>query len=334
MAQHDMVRLTLAPPFTFLQCDIAQHFPVKTRITGRLTHKTPAIIFVCLITGGVSIQMMENHETSQVVKALTRHASVYGMPSILYVDAGSQLKALSSVEFDMQDLSHQVHKNMTCRLIVAPPKSHVNQGRVERKIGIIKDMLMKLGEPKFLMSFLDWQTLFASISNYLNDLPIAKASSRSVIRPEYSVLTPNRLLVGRNNSRSLCGPLILDSKPSVHLSRALDAQETFFKLLVDQIFLLVPRSKWYTSDEVFVNDIVLFFFDDSPLKPRSRPWHLARVIAVKGLRLTLEYCIGASSTFKNIERSKRSVVRIASEEELDFNTKEHNLRITQLHSKK
>jgi hypothetical protein len=56
---------------------------------------------------------------------------------------------------------------------------------------------------------------------------------------------------------------------------------------------------------------------------------LARVIEVKGLRLTLEYCVGASTSFKKIERSKRSVVRIASEEELDFNTKQHNLRVVQ-----
>ena len=327
MANHSSVRFTMAPPFTFIQCDLAQHFHTKVRASGRQTMKAPALVICCLMTGAVNIHMMENWSTEATVHALTRHGARYGFPSTIYIDSGSQLKALKDVTFCMQDLIHTLHKNLSIELIVAPPKSHVSQGRVERRIGLLRDMLLKLGEPKFLQSFLSWETLFSTISNYLNDLPIAKASARSVERLEYSVLTANRLLVGRNNSRSLAGPLILDFKLSSMFERSLECQETFFRLLHKQLFLLIPKSKWYSSDQVCVNDIVLFFLDDSPLKSRSRPWHLGRIVSVSGGRVMIEYTIGMSHTKKLIERSKRSCCRIASEEELEYNSHKHMHKI-------
>ena len=329
MAKHSSVRFTFAPPFTFLQCDIAQNFHCKVRNSGRQTCKAPALVVCCLIAGGIGIYMMENWSTESVMSALTRHSSRYGVPSVLYIDSGSQLKALKDITFDIQDLSHTLKCKLSCQMVISPPKSHVHQGRIERRIGIVKDMLLRLGEPKFLMSFLSWETLFCSISNYLNDLPIARASDRSVLRPEYSVLTANRLLVGRNNSRALAGPMLMETRLSSLYERALDAQETFFKLLHKQLFLLIPRSKWFTSDHVAVDDIVLFFFEDSPLKARTRPWHLGRIIAISGSRLTIEYTIGMSNTKKTIVRSKRDCCRVSSEDELIFNTHDHMEKVSQ-----
>jgi hypothetical protein len=52
-------------------------------------------------------------------------------------------------------------------------------------------------------------------------------------------------------------------------------------------------------------------------------WHYGVVVAIDGLRLTIEYTLPPSVTRKLIERSKRDVVRIAGEDELDFNTESH-----------
>jgi hypothetical protein len=300
---------------------------VKTRNAGRQTFKAPALVVCCLLTGAIGIYVLEDWSTESVISALTRHSTRYGVPSVLYIDAGSQLKALKNVCFDVQNLSHTLKCKMSCQLVVAPPKSHVNQGRVERRIGILKQMLLNLGEPRFLMSFLSWETLFYSIANYLNDLPLARASERSVVRPEYSVLTANRLLLGRNNSRALAGPMLMDTRLSAIHERAVEAQETFFKLLHKHIRSLIPRSKWFTSDHIAVNDLVLFFFEDSPLSSKSRPWHVGWVRVIDGSRLTIEYTIGMSDTKKAIERSKRDCCRIAAEDELIFNSHEHMKKI-------
>ena len=62
---------------------------------------------------------------------------------------------------------------------------------------------------------------------------------------------------------------------------------------------------------------------ETSFKPRSMVWHYAKVVKIKGLRLTLEYTSQGSNAKKLIERSKRQVVRIAHENELNFNTKAH-----------
>ena len=323
MANHNAVRFTYAPPFTYLQCDLAQHFHAKSRNSGRQTCKAPAFVACCLVTGAIAIHIMEDWSTESVVSALTRLGTRYGMPAVIYIDSGSQLKALKHVSFDIQTLSHNLKCKMSCQLVIAPPKSHVGQGRVERRIGIVRDMLLKLGEPKFLMSFLSWETLFSSISNHLNDLPIARASERSIIRPEFSILTANRLLVGRNNNRALAGPMHIDFRLSSIHRRAIEAQETFFQLLHKHLYSLVPKSKWFSSDHIDLNDIVIFFFEDSLINHRSRPWHFGRVIAIDGSRLTIEYTVGMSDVKKAIERSKRDCCRISSEDELIFNSRSH-----------
>ena len=324
MAKHATPRFTLAPPFTFIMCDLAQHFMAKTRHSGRQTMKAPALVVCCLLSGAIAIYMLEDWSTASILQALERHGSRYGFPSQIHVDAGSQLKKLSSLSYSIIDLSSSLHSRFQCDLVVAPPKSHSSQGRVERRIGLLRDMLDKLGASGFLMSFLNWETLFHRIANDINNLPISRSAATGCTRPEWTIITPNRLLLGRNNKRSLSGPLILDSSPSAVLDRLKSAQEAWYGLFLKQAHLFVPRSKWFTSDDVAVGDIVLFFLE-SQLK--STRWHYALVKEVRGHRLILEYTLSPSDTKKLIERSKRDVVRIACEDELDFNTNAHAERV-------
>ena len=188
-------------------------------------------------------------------------------------------------------------------------------------------MLEKLSETGVLMSFLNWETLFWRIANDLNNLPISRPSSTSCTRPEWSVITPNRLLLGRNNKRSLAGPLILDAPPSALLERMKEAQETWYALFLKQLNLFIPRSKWFKSDQVSVDDIVLFFIEECSVKKRSMKWHYGLVTSVTGQRLQITYTVPPSTTRKQIERSKRDVVPIASEDKLDCNSEAHAKKI-------
>ena len=130
--------------------------------------------------------------------------------------------------------------------------------------------------------------------------------------------------------RSLDGEKIL-KKPSLRLSsiyeRAIEAQETFFELLHKHLYALIPKSKWFSTDNIAVNDIVIFFFDESQLKPRNRPWHLGRVISITKGRLIIEYTLGMSNSKKTIERTKRTCCRISAEDELIYNSREHMEKI-------
>jgi hypothetical protein len=327
IAKHKAPRLTLAPPFTFTMGDVAQDFKCKSRFTGRQTMKAPALVLCCLLSGATAIYMMEDWSTSSVMQALERHACRYGFPSQLFVDSGSQLKKLSSVSYSIADLSTLTRSKFHCELVVAPPKSHSSQGRVERRIGLIKTSLTKLAERGFLLSFLEWETLFARIANELNNLPVARASTTHLTRPEWSILTPNRLLLGRNNKRSLVGPLIIDATPSSSLERSFAAQEEWYKLFLRQLHLFVPSPKWFKTDQVATGDIVLFFLE-THMKSTGTTWHFGLVVAVSGLTVTIEYTVPPSNNKKSLQRSRRDVVRLAHESELDFNTELHALRIS------
>ena len=55
------------------------------------------------------------------------------------------------------------------------------------------------------MTSIQWETLFDKIASNINYLPIARGDSSSVSNIGFEILTPNRLLLGRNNFRSLEG---------------------------------------------------------------------------------------------------------------------------------
>ena len=319
MAGHSDLRFTIAPPFSHSQIDLAQPFHCKVRWKGRQTFKVPALVIVCIITGAVSIQMCEDWATNSVVQAIERHSCRYGVPNSLYIDQGAQLLKLTELKVNVHDLISQTSSLLSCQVIVAPPKSHSHQGKVERKILHIRQILDRMGENSFLQSFLGWETTMAKVSNRINSLPISRPSARSVINTQFDLLTANRILLGFNNRRALIGPLLLDVAPSLLLERAQEIEGCFFNLLMKRVHLLIPRSKWYDSDKIFPNDICLFFLTESEMKSRLTTWHYARVISVQGSRLILQYCINGSSSKSVIQRCKRQVVRICSEEELSKN---------------
>ena len=57
--------------------------------------KIYALVIVCIMTGTTNILALEGLETADVVQALERHASRHGIPAVIFVDNGTQLKTLS-----------------------------------------------------------------------------------------------------------------------------------------------------------------------------------------------------------------------------------------------
>ena len=322
MAEHSQFRFTIAPPFSFSMIDLAQPFRTKSRFSGKESMVVPVLCIVCILTGALGLYICEDWSTESVVQALIRHSSRYGPPSILWVDSGSQMIKLKEVKFKIRDLNGLLSKEYTsAQVIVAPPKSHTHQGRIERKISHVRDILERLGKSKSLLSYVGWESLLAGISNTINSLPICRPSSRSVNLKHLDIITPNHLLIGYNSSRVLASPMLIDVLPSACLNRTINLQENFYELLLKRSHLFIPKSQWYTTDEIFIDDLVLFFIDESAFKPRNITWHYARVLSISGSRLTLNY------SGKILERSKRQVVRVCAEEELDFNSSHHSERL-------
>ncbi len=59
---------------------------------------------------------------------------------------------------------------------------------------------------------MEWETVAAQVGNTINDMPLALAGQTD--HEISDVLTPNRLLLGRNNDRSPTFPVELSTKPN------------------------------------------------------------------------------------------------------------------------
>ena len=79
------------------------------------------------------------------------------------------------------------------------------------------------------MTCIQWECLFAKISNAIGNLPIARGDTSNETNLGFKIITPNRLLMGRNNYRSLEGAGIsLDM--SYNLTNLLDRNREISKI--------------------------------------------------------------------------------------------------------
>jgi hypothetical protein len=149
-----------------------------------------ALVIVCLLTSATSILVIEGQTTASVVMALERHSSRYGVPAHLYVDAGTQLEKLQDTSFSLRDIQCWSSGGRTYTVSVSTPKAHQQQGHVEVKIRILRDMLQTFSDMVDLCNtVLGWETVFARISNHVDNLPIARGSSSAAYDLGWDIIT-------------------------------------------------------------------------------------------------------------------------------------------------
>ena len=85
------------------------------------------------------------------------------------------MKACQEMKLSFMDLGSQLHKDINVDFEVCPVGGHNMHGKVERKIREINSSIEKsiLNER---LSLLQWETVAASISNSINNLPICLGS--------------------------------------------------------------------------------------------------------------------------------------------------------------
>ena len=333
MSQHPQARTIIAPPFYSVMMDIAYGFVGQTYKRSRTKMKVYALVIVCICTGATNILALEGIESQDVIQALERHAAVHGVPADLYVDNGTQLKALEHSSFSIRDVHSHVFDKLNLRVHVSSPKSHEERGRVERKIGLIRNLLERLGvQQNAPMTVLQWETVFQKISNMLDDMPLAKGNSSSVSFTGFDILTANRVKLGRNNYRSLEGAgikLELSGDLTRILARNREVYAYWYQLFIDNIHLLTLRpNKWVQSDNPPKSgDVVLFVHNDSGYSKQSISWRLGKVVDVMARKVMIQYVVGMSKkspvSLGTVERSFREISILFSVEELSLNSRNH-----------
>ena len=97
------------------------------------------------------------------------------------------------------------------------------------------------------LSILQWEILGDQIVNNVNNLPLATVNVSADL--EYiDLLTPNRLLLGRNNDKNPFGPLLVSNDAQTILKVNVDVFTVWFESwLISYVPRLMEHPKWFRS---------------------------------------------------------------------------------------
>jgi hypothetical protein len=320
-------RFVIAPAFFNCQVDIFGPLTAICEHNHRSTVKVWGLVFKCPTTGAVSVHCMQKYDTSAFVMAYTRFSSRFGHPQKLVIDAGSQLKkAVKDMEISLIDAQNilSVQHQVGTRFEVVPVGAHYQNGQVERGIKEVKSLFEQIYSG-FKLDILSHETAFQWISNELNCFPQCLGSHTSNL-DNLDIITPARLLHGRNNRRCLSGQVRIDMKSRL-MQQVDDTTRAWFAVWKNQrIQTYVPQpQKWHESGgTVNSGDVVIMLRKQADMAVGEPVWKIGRVVEVTvgrdGLErsLKVEYRNATEKTFRETIVPARSVAILHHEQELEL----------------
>ncbi len=323
----DPCRLKIAPAFT--TCMIDLFGPVEGKCSfGK--HKFPlklwAAVYKCPATLAVAAYSMTGYDTESFLLTLTRHINRYGIPCLVKIDNGTQLvKAFETADICVASVQNLLNQEKGAKLTVevAPVKGSNYQGVVERSIRSIKEILnVAFKGQKFTP--LEFETALSFCCNDLNSMPLCLGSRYKNI-DQLDLITPSRLLLGRNNNRAPGGQLTVE-KPGKMLEAMEDVERSWWEAWKElKVGDYVPKPKKWSKNIglVGVGDIVLFRRDgSSPLGTsvwrigRAREVHVSRDGHVR--EVTIEYRNHGEKEMRTTKRVARGLAVVFQEHELEL----------------
>ena len=316
------VNLCIAPGFYTSQVDIFGHFKAYSSANKRATIKVWCVIFCCCTTGAVDIRVLEDYSTDSFIQGFIRFSCRVGYPRYLLPDPGSQLvKGCQDMTYSFADTKQKLFSEHGVDYIPCPVGAHYIHGKVERKIREVRKSV-QIAVQNERLSIVQWETVMAQIGNSVNNLPIGLKSRISDLE-QLDLITPNRLILGRNNDRCGNAPLVIcpDHKKMIQTNAKI-FRAWFETWLVSYVPTLIERSKWHTSDQpVNIGDVVLFLKSDREFDlqyqygiisniTKSRDGHIRKV--------TVQYQNSNETIKRTTERGVRDLVVVSPVDELDI----------------
>ena len=273
MAELPVDRVTPSPPFTYVGVDTFGPWSVVTRRTrgGIANAKRWAIMFSCLVTRAIHIEIVEEMTSSSFINSLRRFTAIRGPVKELRSDKGTNfVGAVNELGIHSVNVEDPKIKNFLCEHKTIcrfnPPHASHMSGAWERMIGlarkILDSMLCDIHGKQLTHEVLC--TLMTEVCCIVNSRPITVVSND----PESpTVLTPNVLLTQKIDS---------DVKPLQDFSMKdmYQSQWKHVQLLADQFWKrwrtqylhnLQSRQKWHVEGRnLQTGDIVTMIDDDLP----------------------------------------------------------------------
>ena len=284
MADLPADRSEVAPPFTNVGFDVFGPWMVRSRKTrgGAANSKRWGVVFTCLSSRAVHVEVLESMDTSSFICALRRFFAIRGTASLLRCDRGTNFtgakaeldKALA--ELDQHKVERYAHKQ-GCEWLFNPPHASHFGGAWERQIGTIRRVLdamfAELGSAQLTHELL--VTLMAEVTAIVNARPIALVPT-DVDEPQ--PLSPSMLLTMKTRPAG--------TSPGVFVPTDLYARRRWRRVqyLADQFWLrwrreylqsMQPRRKWSSPRQNLTDGDVVLMKEEGT---HRNNWPIGRVM--------------------------------------------------------
>ena len=199
------------PTFSCVSLDFTGPTLVKPVGKARAQVKTWTIVFVCMTTGALHLELVDSYGTEAFLLAWEAFVSLRGRPSRVVSDQGSQLilaQSLVSVNkeespdaWGWDEIIKATGRKGTEWTLVEPGCQWRN-GLAESRVKILKQTLdhllvSTLVNSKPTLHFTELRVLLLRIANIVNDRPIGV---RNINNEDMVPLTVNQLLQGRTST--------------------------------------------------------------------------------------------------------------------------------------
>lgn len=316
-------RLQVDPPFSYVGLDVFGPWEVVTRRTrgGQARDKRWAVLFTCMSTRAIHIEVIESMTSSSFINALRRFFSIRGYAKQLRSDRGTNfIGAFRELKMDSRPCDSSIKDYLLqqkCTWVFNPPHSSHMGGAWERMIGvarrILDSMLLQVGPSKLTHEVLI--TFMAEVSAIVNARPLIPVSTD----PEAPlILTPSMLLTQKMGAS--LSPATEFSKGDLlknQWKRVQALAETFWaRWRREYLSTLQSRQKWQSQKpNLTEGDIVLM--KDSQTKRNQ--WPMGIIVKATpskdGLVRKVEVKVSRNQAVKTFSRPISEVVLLLSQED-------------------
>lgn len=268
-------RLTPGPPFTNVGVDVFGPWIISTRRTrgGIAENKRWAVIFTCLVTRAVHIEVLESLSSSSFVNALRRFTAVRGPVRLFRSDRGTNfVGACKELRMNSEDPELATYlQNQGSRWIFNPPHSSHMGGVWERMIGVARRILdaLLLKAKTLHLTHEVLVTFMSEVMAIMNARPLVPVSSD----PDAPTILSPAMLLTQKTEPVLPPPGEYDLKDLYRKQwKQVQAMADGFWKRWRQEFLvsLQPRRKWHVEKpNLTEGDVVLL--KDAQVKRNEWP---------------------------------------------------------------
>ncbi|XP_068756918.1 uncharacterized protein [Montipora capricornis] len=270
-------RLKPSPAWTCTAIDLFGPFKIRDEVKKRTTGKTYGVIFNCLGTRAVHVDLAADYSTEKFLMVLRRFASIRGYPSKLYSDNGPQLVAANEeLKNVVQGWNQEQLKEFGVmegfKWDFAPADTPWQNGVSEALVKSVKRAITA-AISDHVMTFSELQTVCFEVANLVNERPIGRYPTSP---DDGTYLCANDLLLGRATSRVPSGPFREPSNPRQRFEFVQNVVNYFWKKWTRDYFpSLLIQPKWHTAQRNLREGDVVLIQDTNQIRGQ---WKLGVVL--------------------------------------------------------